>query len=316
MYSDMGAGPRGPVDGRPLARALSGAVTGNIGRRWPAGIPVGRLRLALMAVVGVLPACAPASLVQGVGLSNYDALTPSDGLVTKSRLTVNKADVLAAKTVRIVPTTFPADVAPKLTPQQRDLVANSVNRALCVGLSDRFEMVAPDQPADLTVRASVTQVTETDELMAGLSTVASIGTSFVDVGVPIPTPRIPIGMGSLSMEAEAVDPAGRPQASMLWARGAGALFSTPRMSKVGDAYELADSFGEDFAFLLVKGQSPFADAGIELPSWQKVNSAMGLPHKHEACARYGLYPGLAGLVSGQLGMPPEWTDAGGKPPAP
>lgn len=269
-------------------------------------------RAGLLATISLLPACAPAPLVQGVGLSSYEAMTPSDGLITKSRINVNKEQVLAAKTVKIIPTAFPPTIAPKLTNQQRDLVANTANRALCVSLSDRFTVVAPDEPADLTVRASVTQATETDEVVAGVSAAASIGMNFVDMGVPVPTPRIPIGMGNLSMEAEAIDTSGHQQASMLWARGANAFFSSPRASKSSDAYELADAFGEDFGYLLVKGESPFGDSGIDLPSWQKMNSAMGLAPKHAVCERYGRYPGVAGLIGGQLGLPPEWTDKGAK----
>lgn len=266
----------------------------------------------LLAVAGSMGGCAPSPLVQGVGLSSYDAMTPSDGVLTKSRISVNKEHVLAAKTVKIVPTTFPSHIAPKLTKQQRILIANSVNRGLCVSLSDRFKVVAPDEPADLVVGASVTQATETDEVMAGISAATSIGMNFVDMSVPVPTPRIPIGMGNLSMEAEAIDASGRQQASMLWARGANAFFSSPRASKASDAYELADAFGEDFGTLLVKGESPFDNSGIDLPSWQKVNSAMGLPPKYAACERYGRYPGIAGVVGSQLGLPPEWTDSGAK----
>ena len=267
----------------------------------------------LVAVSGLLTGCAPAPLVEGVELSSYDAMVPSDGLVTKSRLKVQKEAVLAARTVKIVPTTFPPTLAPKLTPQQRELIANAVNRGLCVSLSDRFELVPLDQPADLTVRAAVTQATETDEVAAGISAAASIGMNFVDMSVPVPTPRIPIGLGNLSMEAEATNPAGVQEASMLWARGANAFFSSPRASKASDAYELADAFGEDFGELLVKGESPFGSSGINLPSFQKINSAMGLPPKYAECERYGRYPGLAGVVGSQLGLPPEWTDTGAKP---
>lgn len=270
----------------------------------------------LLAAAGSVSGCAPAPLVQGVGLSSYDAMVPSDGVLTKSRIAVNKEQVLAAQTVKIVPTVFPSHIAPKLTNQQRDLVANSVNRGLCVSLSDRFKVVAPEEPADLTVQAYVTQATETDEVAAGISAATSIGMNFVDMAVPVPTPRIPIGMGNLSMEAAATDPSGQQQASMLWARGANAFFSSPRVSKASDAYELADAFGEDFGTLLVKGESPFGSSGIDLPSAQKINSAMGLPPKYAACERYGRYPGLAGVVGSQLGLPPEWTDKGAKRSAP
>ncbi|WP_275190626.1 DUF3313 domain-containing protein [Bradyrhizobium sp. CSA112] len=268
--------------------------------------------LAMLAIVSLLPGCATAPLVQAGGLSSYDGLKPSDGKVTKSRLHVRKEQLAAAKTINIAPTAFPPNVAPTLSNEQRVLVANAVNRALCVSLSDRFKVVTPDVPADLTVRAAVTRATETDEVAAGISAATSIGASFVDTSVPIPVPRIPIGLGDLSIEAEAIDRSGRQQAAMVWGRGAAAFFSTPRASKASDAYDLAGAFGDDFANLLNKGESPFEGVGIDIPSWDKIGSKMGLAPKYAACENYGRAPGIAGLVGGKLGLPPEWTDDGPK----
>lgn len=267
---------------------------------------------AMLVVVCLLPGCATAPLVQGVGLSSYDGLKQSDGKLTKSRLQVRKEQVAAAKTVNIAPTVFPPGVAPTLSNEQRALVANVVNRALCINLSDRFNVVAANTPADLTVRAAITRATPTDEVAAGVSIATSLGASFIDTSVPIPVPRIPIGLGDLSIEAEAVDRSGRQQAAMVWARGATMFFSTPRASKASDAYDLARDFGDDFAKMLNKGQSPFEGFAIDIPSLQKVSSNMGLAPKYAACESYGRAPGIAGLVGGKLGLPPEWTDDGAK----
>lgn len=224
---------------------------------------------------------------------------------------------MAAKTISIAATAFPSTIAPTLTNDQRALVANAVNRALCVSLSDRFTVVAPDVPADLTVRAAVTHATETNEVAAGISVATSIGTKFIDTSVPIPTPRIPIGLGEIGIEAEAVDRSGRQQAAMVWGRGATAFFSTPRVSKVSDAYDLAKEFGEDFAKLLVKGESPFKFSGIEFPSPETISAKMGFAPKYAACEIYGRSPGFAGWVGDKIGLPPEWTDRGPKvAPAP
>jgi hypothetical protein len=270
--------------------------------------------LVALTVVGLLPACASAPLVEGGGLTSYAEMTPSDGLATKSRIHLKKEPVLAAKTVSILPTVFPPAAAPKLSSQQREMVANAIGRGLCISLSDRFKVVTPDEPADLVVQTAVTRATETNEVAAGVSAAASLGTSFIDFGapVPVPIPRIPIGLGSLSIEAEAVDAEGRRQAAMLWARGAGAFFSSPKASKASDAYDLAGAFGEDFGSLLVKGKSPFQGVSIDVPSFQKINSAMGLAPKYAACERFGRAPGVGGFVGGQLGLPPEWTDGGAK----
>jgi hypothetical protein len=276
----------------------------------------------MLGIASLLPACASAPLVRGVSLSSYDGLAPSDGMITKSRIHVNKQQVLAAKTVKIVPAAFPTTVAPKLSDQQRALVANAINRALCVNLSDRFMVIAPNIPADLTVRAVVTHATETDEVAAGLSAAISIGSKFVDMGAPVPIPRIPIGLGNISLEAEAVDRFGQQQAAMLWGRGATAFFSSPKASKASDVYDLAAAFGDDFGYLLVKGESPFGNSGSKLPSWQKIdsaipsrqkiNSAMGLAPKYAVCESYGRSPGLVGFVGNRIGLPPEWTDKGAK----
>lgn len=270
------------------------------------------VRALVLASAGLLPACASAPLVQGLTLSSYEGLAPSDGMITKSRVRVNQPQVLASRTINIIPTTFSAAAAPKLTDQQRTLVANAVSRALCVSLSDRFEVVAMDTSADLTVKTVVTQATETDEVAAGLSVAASLGSSFVDMGAPVPVPRIPLGLGNLSIEAEALDPLGQQQAAMVWGRGATAFFSSPKVSKASDAYDLAAAFGDDFGYLLVKGKSPFGGFDPNLPSWQKINSAIGLAPKYAACGNYGRAPGIAGAVGNKLGLPPEWTDKGGK----
>ncbi|MBR0961943.1 DUF3313 domain-containing protein [Bradyrhizobium japonicum] len=266
--------------------------------------------LAALPILAVLPGCATPTLVQGNALSSYEGLKQSDGKITKSRLQVKKEQVAAAKTVNIAPTAFPPHVAPALTHEQRVLVANTVSRALCINLSDRFKVVSPDQRADLTVRAAITRAAPTDEVAAGVSAAASLGSSFVDTSVPIPVPRIPVGLGDLSIEAEAVDPAGRQQAAMIWGRGATAFFSTPRVSKASDAYDLARDFGDDFAKMLNKGESPFEGFSIDIPSLEKVGSNIGLAPKYAACETYGRAPGIAGLVGGKLGLPPEWTDDG------
>ncbi|ARP98515.1 DUF3313 domain-containing protein [Pseudorhodoplanes sinuspersici] len=272
------------------------------------------LFLATLAIL-LLPGCATVPLVRGSSLSSYDGMANSDGKITKSRILVKKEQVLAAKTINILSTAFMPSVAPTLSDQQRALVANAVNRALCVNLSDRFVVVPPDAPADLSVRASITKAAPTDELAAGVSAAASLGASFIDWGtsVPIPIPRIPIGLGDLSIEAEAVDPRGQQQAAMLWARGATVLFSSPKASKASDAYDLAKAFGEDFGYLLVKAESPFNNtSGPNFPTLQRINSTMGLAPKHAACENYGRYPGLMGVVGNKLGLPPEWTDQGPK----
>jgi hypothetical protein len=167
------------------------------------------------------------------------------------------------------------------------------------------------------VHAVVTYLGLTDEKAAAASKVAGIGVSiaesaFLSPFIRAPAPRIPLGLGGLAMEAEATDQKGQQQAAMVWARGADAFTSKPKVSTVGDAYDLAKSFADDFSKLLVKGASPFEKIP-SLPSLNAINSALGGPPKEAACESFGRGPGVIGLVGDSIGLPPEWTDKG--PPA-
>ncbi|NTF46156.1 DUF3313 domain-containing protein [Agrobacterium rhizogenes] len=258
-----------------------------------------------VALMICLSGCASMPLQRGTTLSSYQNLKPSNGTMTKSEMSVDPHALAMAKTVRIVPTTISVNVAatvPNL--REQALTSNAVDRALCVALSDRFEIVGPGQPADLTVRASIVAIKPTNKTAAGVSTVTSLGTSAV---LPVSVPRLPIGMGGLDAEAEAIGADGAQKAAMVWSRGADSFTTAARVSAVGDAYALAGSFGNDFAKMLVKGDTPFKGVG-SLPSKQKVWSALGGRNKYAACESFGRGSGIAGAIGGKLGLPPGWTD--------
>jgi hypothetical protein len=261
------------------------------------------------AVFAGLAGCASAPLTTSGSLMSYDGLAPAEGVVTQSRLRVDKAEILAAKTVAIVPTSYSSAASrAELSDKQRHVIANAVDRSVCIGLSDRFEIVPPGQGADLAVHVTITDVTVTDAGVSGASKVASSVPMFLSGGASyIIVPRIPFGMGSLSVEAEARDIRGQQKAAFVWARGADILTSTPRVSASGDAYDLAGEFGADFSKLLITGDSPF-DKKLALPSQQRVQSALGGKPKYAACDAFGR-TGVPALLSGKmLGSPPEWVD--------
>lgn len=269
-----------------------------------------------LLLLPLVTACATVPLPQAASLSSSKRLQPSDGLLTKARVSVDKNAILAAKTVQIVPTSFSAAAkATKLSETERNVVANAVDRSICIGLSDRFKIVSPSQKADLTVHLSIASIVPTNETAAVASKVLSVGTvvatstGVIDTPVPIPSLRVPIGLGGLALEAEAVDPAGNQKAAMLWARGANSFVGTTRVSPVGDAYELASSFGGDFSELLVTGTSPFDSALPSLPSRHRLTSLLGGAPKESACEAFGRV-GVTNMLAGSIGLPPEWTDKG------
>jgi hypothetical protein len=276
-------------------------------------------RVAFWLVPSLLPlisACATIPLVETGSLSSYERLQPADGMLTKARVTVDKDAVLAARTVQIIPTSFsPAAASTKLLEKDRKLVANAVDRSICIGLSDRFHIVLPPQVADLTVHVSIASIVPTDETAAATSKVLDIGksvvtsTGVVETSVPIPSVRVPIGLGGIALEAEATDPAGHQKAAMLWAKGANSFFGTTRVSPVGDAYELAASFGDDFSEMLVTGDNPFRTKLPSIPTMQRVKSMFGGAPKESVCDAFGR-KGVTDMVAGKFGFPPEWTDDG------
>jgi len=273
-------------------------------------------RTALMSVALALGGCASAPLERAGSLSSYDRMSDANGLVTRSQIRVNKKDLLAAKTIRIASTVFPARTDVALTEKERRLVANAVSRELCLRLSERFRIVTSDDDADLTVQATVTHATPTNPTASGASKALSIAKTVALPGVPVPVPRLPVGLGSLSVEAEARDFAGFQKAAMVWARSANSISNSARVSNEGDAYDLAADFGADFAKLVATGESPFGGVPA-LPPIDTIPVRLGGAPKYVACEAFGRFPGLTGLAGQGLGLPPAWTDSGAKDnPAP
>ncbi|USJ28306.1 DUF3313 domain-containing protein (plasmid) [Ensifer adhaerens] len=262
-----------------------------------------------MALAGLLSAtlvgCQSVPLKEAGTLTSYGKLGPSKGMVAKKRLYVDGQRLVDVKTVRIAPTTFSFAAASKIkSDADRDLVSNALDRALCVALSDRYQMVPANQPADLTVRSVIADIVPTDKALAGVSTAITIGTGFV---LPVSVPRLPVGLGGLAVEAEAVDASGLQSAAMLWARGANSILDKPRVSEVGDAYSFSTKFADAFSQVLISGKEPKA-LDISLPTRQRMQSWLGGKPKYAACDAFGRAPGLVGAIAAKYGAPPQWID--------
>jgi hypothetical protein len=263
------------------------------------------LTFLLFPTALLISGCTSVPLKEGGTLSSYNQLGPSKGNFTKSRTFVDGVGLAAARTVSIVPTTFAFGASSRVKKDEdRFLVSNALDRAVCVALSDRFQVVSAGQPADLIVRAVVTDIVPTNKTMAGVSTAVSLGSSVV---LPVGIPRLPAGLGGLAVEAEAVDRNGLQRAAVVWSKGANSITNSARVSEVGDAYSLASNFGDYFSRMLIKGKEP-QGLQIALPSGQRMKSALGGKPKYAACDAFGRAPGLTGMVADKIGAPPEWTD--------
>jgi hypothetical protein len=247
-----------------------------------------------------LTACATATPGRQGQLSSYQGVTKASTLRTKAYLRADKVMLLNARTFRLEPVRFEEGVGGSISPVQRELVANATSRAICATLSRRLEAPAPGAQPDLVVRATITGFNPTGRTAAGASFVLSHLS-------PVPfTPRIPLGLGSFSAEGEALDSAGHQAAALIWERGADAFTSSPKVSVIGDAYQLSLIFGHDMGELVVTGENPIRN--VSLPS---------LPHHRKAapsCAAYGKGPGLTGFVASRFAAAPEWLDRPVKAP--
>lgn len=265
---------------------------------------IGRTLMSALAV-SFVTSCASVPIEQANTLASYDGLTSDDGLARKTKFKTSATELATVRTVYIEPTVVsPGAVLSTRNASDRALVANAISRSLCVGVSDRFQVIESKEDADFVVHATVTRIVPTNPTVAGLSTATSLGASFV---VPVPVPRIPMGLGGLSVEAEATTRDGRQLGAMVWAKGANALTTSPRVSQIGDAYSLANSFGNDFSKMLVTGKTPFKGLP-KLPSSQKLRSGLGGKPKYHGCEKFGRAPGLKDFAASQVGLPPSWTD--------
>lgn len=275
--------------------------------------PSRRLLLLFLALIVTIAmaGCTSVPLTESGTLTSYGNLGPAKGnFGKKRRLYVDEQQLAQIKTVRIIPTSFSFNAASRIRlDTDRGLVSNALDRALCVALSDKYEIVPAGQRADLTIRSVVTDIVPTNKGVAAAATVASVGGGFmIPSDIPlVGIPRIPFGLGGLAVEAEATDSSNVQRAAMVWSRGANFLQDKPRYSEVGDAYGLATKFAGDFSRTLITGKEPKM-LDIFVPSRNRVQSWLGGKPKYAACDAFGRAPGIVGKVAGNYGLPPQWTD--------
>lgn len=267
-------------------------------------------RFFFLLATPLLGGCTSVPLKEGGTLISYSRLSSEKGTLSKRRTYVDSAALSQLRTATIIPASFTLEAAARVESlDDRRMVANMLGRALCISLSDRFHMVPYGQVADFSVRAAVTHLVPTDKVAAGASAALTLGTGFA---LPVAAPRLPIGLGGIAVEAEAVGHSGNQLAATVWSRGANSISNTPRVSQVGDAYALAATFGTEFSKLLVDGKDR-TRPDLSLPSAHRVQSWLGGKPKYTACDTFGRSPGMVGLIVSRFGAPPKWTDNKAQP---
>ena len=183
-----------------------------------------------------LAACASAPKPTGTGIPTAQpmAVLKDEGYAKTERF-VDAEAVLAARSVGL-PRVHIAEgaVGEGITREQAALVANRAARDTCVQLARRYR-IDPDAP-DLDIEIVVTAIAPTSAGAAGASAL---------LGVFVPGPfRLPAGLGGFA--ADGAVRADREDVVILrWAEGAGAITEDAKVSRIGDAYQLAGDFADD-----------------------------------------------------------------------
>ncbi|HWD12615.1 MAG TPA: DUF3313 domain-containing protein [Pseudochrobactrum sp.] len=265
--------------------------------------------ISFFPLIIVLGGCANVPLKEGGTLTSYSNLSQPKGKFAKKKLYLNAGLLKKVRTVSIFPTSFTSSAEKRVDKlHDRILLANSIDRAICYTLSEKYKVVPFSEPADLTVRTVITDVVPTQPSIAGAAKVISIGSAFA---LPVGIPRLPFGLGGLAVEAEATDQKGAQVAAIVWSKGANSFTSEARVSQVGDAYDLAAAFGAEFSKLVIEGKEP-GNFDLRLPSGYEIRTKLGGKPGSALCENFGRNPGVLGAIGASFGAPPSWTDKGAK----
>lgn len=268
---------------------------------------------SIIAAIIAMGGCTSVPLTESGALTSYGKLSAPAGKFEKKRTYFSKDELKNVKTVSIAPTSLAVPARQRVEKQQDGrLVTNALDRAICVTMSEKYQIVPFGTPADLTIRAVITDVVPTQPSVAAAAKVISISSS---LALPVGLPRLPFGLGGLAVEAEVVDSKGRQAAAIVWSKGANSFTSDARVSQVGDAYDLAAAFGRDFSKMVIAGKEP-GNFDLRLPSAYHIRTSLGGKSGSAVCETFGRSPGVAGIVGASLGAPPSWADKGGKVSAP
>ncbi|OJY66049.1 MAG: hypothetical protein BGP09_29205 [Rhizobium sp. 60-20] len=267
------------------------------------------LTLATASILTITSGCSSVPLKEGGTLSSYGNLGAAKGRFSKSRTYLDGNRLKEIKTVAIWPTTLTFSAGRRIqNSNDRLLVSNAIDRAICFTMSEKYKIVPIGGSPDLTIKAVITDIVPTQPAVAGAAKAISIGSS---IALPVQIPRLPLGLGGLAMEAEALDSAGVQRAAIVWSRGANSFTSEARVSRVGDAYDLAAAFGSEFSRMIITGKEP-KGLNIRLPSVYEIRTALGGKPGSPLCETFGRAPGIAGSIAASFGAPPSWADHGAR----
>lgn len=250
--------------------------------------------LALLTTLALLQACASAPTVERAGASDVPLQTVKDRSTSQIRSFVDAEGLKALTKLGLPSVTMDAAAAhPKVSASQADLVANRAARDICNGLAAYFQLHESTDQAQVELR--VLAVRPTSAATSGVSEV---------VGFFVPGPfRIPAGLGGLAVDG-LITGVDQPLLLLEWAQGANPVTENARVSAIGDAYQLAGSFADDFVDLARAALAPAKGRAPRLPS-EVIDANKALCETH-----YGKTNLVGAGATLLVGIAPEAIDPG------
>lgn len=255
-----------------------------------------RLIYCVLVPALLLSACASVPQSHGNQLSNDKPLeSVSDEQGRKVSRYVDSALLAPVVSYALPEIALKLPVAREdISTQQLAILSNALNRSVCNRLGQY--LVAEPVPSEtaLKIEIALTGITSTSKTISGIS-------AAVDTFVPGPF-RIPVGMGAISLDARA-STAGKTAAFMRWAKGANPVFNSAKVSSIGDAYSLLDTFTREFGQLLLQGSS-------KVKTRQKLADERIAQNEAICDSRYGTVDIMGKGASFLLPLSPEFIDKG------
>lgn len=253
------------------------------------------VHLLLATTLLALQGCASAPEPRLRGIADERPMSSlRDEPFAQNQRFVDVDAVLAARSVGL-PAVRIAEgaTAEGIDAMQAALVANRAGREVCTRLARHFRI---DEAApELRLELVLTAIRSSSAVSAGAS-------ALIDVFVPGPF-RLPVGLGGFAADG-AAHKGGQPVLLLHWAEGADAITEDAKVSAIGDAYQLAGEFADDFASGLVDPR------GGDAPQRERVDATTREANEALCLARFGRASVAGRGASFLLPLAPEAIDAG------
>ncbi len=232
-------------------------------------------------MLGLLSACSTIPEDKG-SLSNYTNLDKTSGVTSKFKSFSNKEKLKNYNSIYIAPTIIDQKVLDKVGDARIDLVANLIDRTICMNLAKSYEILSAQSDNALSMKLYITDFEPTGRAASTISSAILV--------------RVPIGLGMLSAEGEITANDAEQLMAIQWSHKAAPVLTTGGLSKISDAYVFASEFANK-------------TSKLAQPEGDRNNQDDIIKLRQKFCIdNYG--KGTAAMGLSQIGAPPEMFDKG------